>query len=104
MTDESLMDAALKFPGLIMPPYGEIIGKLGFTPVFEFAEHFGGCQVYVPRKRHIFKDCLENAVLQEFDGANYVYLAVKYGFCEKTVRKIVKKSRDRRGIKKLKTG
>ena len=91
MTDTCIKEAAARYPGMILPPYDEIFGILGYEPLVEFTERFGGCQVYVPRMRHIFKDCLTNALLCEFDGCNYAYLAVKYGFCEKFVREIVKK-------------
>ena len=102
MTNERIKEAAVTYPGMILKPYDEIFGKLGFEPLSVFAERFGGCQVYVPRIRHIFKDCLAKALINEFDGANYADLAVKYGFCEKNVRDIVKsyKKKQRADISK----
>ena len=93
MNDDILKQAADAYPGLILPPYDGLTALVGYESVCAFADAFGGCNLYVPMKRHIFKDCLMQAAFSEFNGANYGQLARKYGFCEKQVRKIVKRNR-----------
>ena len=93
MNDNILKQAADTYPGLILPPYDGLTALVGYESVCAFADAFGGSNLYVPLKRHIFKECLMQAAVCEFNGANYVELARKYGFCEQQVRKLVKRRR-----------
>jgi len=91
MNDNILKQAADAYPGLILPPYDGLIELVGYESVCAFADAFGGCNLYVPLKRYIFKDCLMQAAVNEFNGVNYTQLARKYGFCEKHVRRVVRR-------------
>jgi len=90
MTDEQLMKAAQAYPGYILPPFDELVKKVGYECVCAFAETFGGCQVYIPAKQFIFKDCLERMVKDEYDGRNRLLLVRKYGLSDKKIRTILK--------------
>ena len=91
MNADVLKEAVAKCPQLIVPPFDSIIGKLGFEGLCVLADEFGGCQIYVPSKRYMFKECLISAVRNEFNGANHKTLAKKYDFSTEGVRKFLKK-------------
>ena len=78
-------------PELLNTIYKEISEKLGMETAMEIYRMFKGQQVSFPMRlyspRHIQK-----IILQEYDGTNVKTLAVKYGYSEKTVRRIIKGS------------
>jgi Mor family transcriptional regulator len=91
MRDECLKKAVLRFPGGVLQPYDEILGRVGFDAMIEFVEEFGGCQIYVPSKRTIFRECVESAIVVEFDGDNIKLLAKKYDYSVKGIRDIIRR-------------
>lgn len=66
--------------------FAEIIGVENTRLVYE---EFNGQQITFPlelyTKQYIYKQ-----IRNEFDGANYKQLARKYGYSERTVRRILK--------------
>lgn len=72
-------------------PFDELIDEIGFEGVYLLSEKFGGTNIYIPKFRRIFKEQIDRAIRDEFDGGNYVQLALKYGLCERTIRNIVNK-------------
>lgn len=78
-------------PDMLAYPFNEIIDEIGFEGIYLLSEKFGGSTVYVPKFRKIFKEQIDNAIRNEFDGNNYVKLALKYKLCERSIRNIINK-------------
>jgi len=90
MTARDLKEAVENNLGLVAPPFDSLIERIGYEPLYGLAEEFGGCPLYIPTVRNMFKKCLISAVIAEFDGANHRALAKKYGFSVNGVREFVK--------------
>jgi len=89
MQKELLKKVAKLHPGDVMYPFDIIQEKLGFDAVCIIAELFGSLTVYVPSLRKIFAQCLWNEARKEFDGENFHELAIKYGFSERHLRRLL---------------
>ena len=57
----------------------------------EIYRMFKGQQISFPT-RFFNPAMIRKAIIQEYDGSNVRVLAVKYGYSEKTVRRIIKES------------
>lgn len=71
--------------------YYEIAEKIGVGNTLEIAELFQGSSVYFPKLDAIYSKKIREKILSEFNGYNYKHLAVKYGYSEMWIRKIVNK-------------
>lgn len=71
--------------------YKEISEKLGMEMAVEIYQMFKGQQISFPM-RFYNPRYLQKVIVQEYDGTNIKALAVKYGYSEKTVRRIIKES------------
>lgn len=72
--------------------YYEIAEKIGVGNALEIAELFQGSSVYFPKLDNVYAKKLREQILKEFNGYNYKHLAVKYGYSEMWIRKIVNKN------------
>jgi Mor family transcriptional regulator len=71
-------------------PFDAIMDEYGFDAVCLFADMFGGATVYIPNKRTIFKQCLEQEAAKDFlNGATYRTLIQKYGLSERQLRRML---------------
>lgn len=86
---EVYKELALMYPNEIIHPLDELIDLVGLDPAFAIVEKFTGTNLYIPAYRKMFQGCLQRHIISEFDGGNYAALARKYGFCERSIRKIV---------------
>lgn len=78
-------------PELLNTVYKEISEKLGMDTAMEIYQMFKGQQVSFPMR--FFNPLqIQKCILQEYDGTNIKRLAVKYGYSEKTIRRIIKDS------------
>lgn len=76
---------------LLNTVYKEISEKLGMDTAMEIYQMFKGQQVSFPMR--FFNPLqIQKCILQEYDGTNIKKLAIKYGYSEKTVRRIIKDS------------
>ena len=80
-----------KNPELLNEVYKEISEKLGMDTAMNIYQLFKGQQVSFPM-RFFRTECLRKIIVQEYDGGNIKKLAVKYGYSEKTIRRILKES------------
>lgn len=78
-------------PELLNTVYREISEKLGMDAAMEIYRLFKGQQVTFPM-RFFNPVRIQQCILQEYDGTNIKTLAIKYGYSEKTVRRIIKDS------------
>ena len=78
-------------PELLNSVYREISEKLGMDAAMEIYRLFKGQQVTFPM-RFFNPIRIQQCILQEYDGTNIKTLAIKYGYSEKTIRRIIKDS------------
>lgn len=69
--------------------YKEICEKLGMDTAVDIYLLFMGQQITFPM-RFFSSEYIRKAILREFDGTNIKKLAGKYGYSEKTVRRIIR--------------
>ncbi len=80
-------------PELLNSVYKEISEKLGMDTAMDIYQMFKGQQISFPM-RFFNPVCIQKIVVQEYDGTNIKTLAVKYGYSEKTIRRIIKDRAD----------
>ena len=78
-------------PELLNSVYKEISEKLGMDTAMEIYRMFKGQQISFPM-RFFNPARIQQCILQEYDGINIKTLAIKYGYSEKTVRRIIRES------------
>ena len=78
-------------PELLNTIYKEISEKLGVDAAMEIYRMFKGQQISFPM-RFFNPSRIQKCILTEYNGTNIKTLAIKYGYSEKTVRRIIKDS------------
>jgi Mor family transcriptional regulator len=78
-------------PELLNSVYKEISEKLGMDTAMEIYRMFKGQQISFPM-RFFNPVRIQKCILQEYNGTNIKTLAIKYGYSEKTVRRIIRES------------
>lgn len=76
-------------PELLNAVYREVSEKMGMDAAMEIYQMFKGQQISFPT-RFFNPAKIQQIIMQEYDGTNVRTLAIKYGYSEKTVRRIVK--------------
>ena len=76
---------------LLNSVYKEISEKLGMDAAMDIYQLFKGQQVTFPM-RFFNADRIKQIIIQEYDGTNTKDLAAKYGYSEKTVRRIIREN------------
>lgn len=69
--------------------YNDISEAFGIDVALHMYEHYKGLQVTFPT-RLFNADYVKSQIPVEYDGTNIKQLAQKYGYSEKTVRRIIK--------------
>ena len=82
---------AVNNPELLNNVYKEVSEKLGMDTAMEIYRMFRGQQVSFPM-RFFNPERIQKIIVQEYDGNNIKTLAIKYGYSEKTVRRIIRES------------
>lgn len=82
---------AVSDPELLNSVYREIGERLGMDIALEIYRLYKGQQICFPT-RFFNSACIHRMIVQEYNGTNIKTLAVKYGYSEKTVRRIIKAS------------
>ena len=80
-------------PELLNAVYKEVSEKLGMDTAMEIYRMFKGQQISFPM-RFFNPARIQKCILQEYDGTNLKTLAIKYGYSEKTIRRIIRESLD----------
>ena len=78
-------------PELLNSVYREISEKMGVDTAQEIYQLFKGQQICFP-VRFFNPEQIRKYIAEEYDGTNIRALAVKYGYSEKTIRRIIKSS------------
>lgn len=90
---KEVMSMAENDPELLNSIYRKISEKLGMDTAMEIYQLFKGQQICFPI-RFFNPARIQKCIVQEYDGTNIRTLAIKYGYSEKTVRRIIKDSLD----------
>ncbi len=69
--------------------YSEIAAILGPEAVLKLHENFRGQQVFFPVEL-FSKEYVWQRIVEEYDGANAKQIAIKYGYTERWVKKILR--------------
>lgn len=94
---KEVMRMAENNPELLNAVYKEISEKLGMDTAMEIYQMFKGQQISFPM-RFFNPAKIQQMIVREYDGSNIKILAVKYGYSEKSVRRIIKESLEGKGI------
>jgi Mor family transcriptional regulator len=90
-SSEEVIWMAENDPELLNAVYKEISEKLGMDTAMEIYRMFKGQQISFPM-RFFNPVRIQKCILQEYDGTNLKTLAIKYGYSEKTVRRLIRES------------
>ena len=86
---KEVMRMAESNPELLNAVYREVSEKMGMEAAMEIYQMFKGQQISFPT-RFFNPAMIKRVIVQEYDGTNVRTLAIKYGYSEKTVRRISK--------------
>lgn len=89
--DKGVIAIAENDPELLNSVYREISERLGMDTAMEIYQLFKGQQICFPF-RFFNPARIQKYIVQEYDGINVRTLAIKYGYSEKTVRRIIRDS------------
>ena len=84
------VEQACKDPEMLNAIYREISESLGIDTAMEIYQMFKGQQVTFPMRLYSGAT-VSKRIMQEYDGTNIKKLAAKYGYSEKTIRRIIRK-------------
>ena len=88
---KEVMSMAENDSELLNSIYREISEKLGMDTAMEIYQLFKGQQICFPI-RFFNPVRIQKCIVQEYNGSNIRTLAIKYGYSEKTIRRIIKDS------------
>lgn len=88
---KEVMRMAENDPELLNAVYKEVSEKMGMDAAMEIYRMFKGQQISFPT-RFFNPAMIRKVIIQEYDGTNARLLAIKYGYSEKTIRRIIKES------------
>lgn len=73
--------------------YSELANLIGIDAVLKIHATYRGQQIFFPVDL-FSKDFIKKQIIEEYDGYNVKQLALKYGYTEKWIRKILKEHID----------
>ena len=86
---KEVMQLAREDPELLNSVYKEIGERLGVDTAVDIYQLFKGQQITFP-VRFLDGEYIRRRILREYDGTNIKELTVRYGYSEKTVRRIIR--------------
>ena len=91
LSKKEVMRMAENDPELLNAVYREVSEKMGMDAAMEIYQMFKGQQISFPT-RFFNPAKIQQIIVKEYNGSNIRTLATKYGYSEKTVRRIIKES------------
>ena len=89
LEQNGLLQMAEQDLDLLHPVYRELCEKLGMKTAVELYQMFKGQQISFP-VRMMDPQKLRQAIVQAYNGANIRELAGRYGYSEKSIRRLIK--------------
>ena len=86
---KEVVQMAEKDTQMLNAVYREIGERMGIDSAMDIHQLFKGQQISFP-VRFFNPEHIRKLIAQEYDGTNIKQLAVKYGYSEKTVRRMIK--------------
>lgn len=77
---------------MLSKEHNDIAAVIGVDAFLKLCEHYGGSNLYIPKRESVIRYVRDTEIKKEFDGGNYKKLARKYSLSESYVRKIVANS------------
>ena len=71
--------------------YGEIANLLGTDAALKLHAKYRGTQIFFPVEL-LSRDFIATQIVEEYNGHNVRDLAIKYGYTEKWVRKLIREN------------
>jgi len=97
MEKQQMKAIVLKYQDHLSEPARTLFNVLGFDGLCELSELYGGDNLYIPKRVSLFSKCMQQSLVDEFNGSNQHDLSVKYGMCKRTVYNLLAR---RRRVKK----
>lgn len=73
----------------------ELAECIGMEAYIQLVRTFGGCDIHVCKQDTLLLQERNRQICEEFDGANYRRLALRYGLSERSIREITSRERTR---------
>ncbi|MDO4608266.1 MAG: Mor transcription activator family protein [Clostridia bacterium] len=73
--------------------YSELAELIGVENALKIHKKYRGTSLFFPLEKYS-KKFIAAQIVKEYDGHNIRYLATKYGYTEKWIRKIIKENKD----------
>ena len=70
--------------------YKDLAEKIGIDNTLQIYETYCGCQIVFPKKLYS-PECICKLISKEYNGNNSKELARKYGYTERSIRRILNK-------------
>lgn len=86
---KELTQMAQEDHSLLQSVYREIADRLGVQTAVEMYSLFHGQQISFPMRLYDPED-IRSRVIREYDGTNLRQLATRYGYSEKTIRRMIR--------------
>ena len=75
-------------PDDLTPEQLEMANCIGLDAYERLTGRYGGQSVYIPKTDSLARSARDEKICEEFNGANYKYLCMKYNLSERTIRAI----------------
>lgn len=69
--------------------YQQAAEVIGIDSFLKLCKHYGGTNLYIPKKDRVTRHIRDVQIKKDFDGANYKEISRRYRLSESHVRKIV---------------
>lgn len=84
---KSVKDVSNEYPKLVL--------ILGAEKTVQIVQKLNG-QIYFPELKKTCRDKIKNCIRTQFNGYNYADLAARFGYSERTIRRIIKNKPSRK--------
>ncbi|MDR1560546.1 MAG: hypothetical protein LBS84_12815 [Clostridiales bacterium] len=69
-----------------------LLDILGYDGLCELSAVYGGSSLYIPKRANLFVSCLQQSMVDEYNGLNSMELSKKYGVCRRTLQRAVSRN------------
>ncbi len=87
--DKELKEIVVKYKKLLAEEHEDMLEYFGIDTLLKLCDYFGGCQIYIPTKRRMFKYPIEKHVTNIYDGKNTLKLCRKFDIQERRLKSLV---------------
>ena len=92
MNSQQMKEIVIRYKEQLPEPVKTLYDVLGFERLCELSELYGGDTLYIPKQMSMFTKCMQQSLVDEFNGSNQHDLSMKYGMSTRTVYKLVERN------------